>query len=583
MVAPSEIDVDYVHRRKQKEPASTFVPASKPADQRALHTLPELEEQSQAPTALGDLPAQHDVDYVFGDSGSSWRMTRLKAAYKKAEESGQPVEDIAMKQYGNLRDFDDAREEERELQRRRTHGRNYVGIEKPSGELFEERKLAERRKRPTEPEPESAPADESEDEFEAALGEKIREKSPPRQTVPLDQTALNKLKAQLMKAKISKAANYEQLKAEYEEAQSLTSKGPTSNVVVLNKMESRALAGGRGGEVQAMDNTKRGRERGHVKEKEDMSIEDMVRQERRTKHNSDGKAFAERIASDAKFTDDLDYLDENATKLSKSVQKSDINLRNVAVNEYQKMKRVLDSCPLCSHEDTGAPPQAPVVSLATRTYMTLPTSPEITPYGYCATIVPIEHRFNLLECDEDEWEEIRNFMKSLTRFYYSLKPRRHVIFYENAAHQGRKRHASLEAIPLPMKYADTASQFFKESILASDEEWTQHKKLINTLQRAEDGAGKLAFQRSMVSDLPYFHVWFRLDGGYGHVVEDERRWPKGDLFAREIIGGMLDVPPDVIKRQGRWRKDDGEMRDRVKLFREHWENFDWTKVLQEQQ
>ena len=272
-------------------------------------------------------------------------------------------------------------------------------------------------------------------------------------------------------------------------------------------------------------------------------------------------------------------MDDNASKLARSVQKSELNLRNTAVADYQKMKKILDTCPLCHHEDTSTPPQAPIVSLGIRTFLTLPTSPEVTPYGLCASIVPIQHRLNLLECDDDEWDEIRNFMKSLTRFYYSLSPRRSVIFYENAAHEGRKRHASMEAVPLPLELSDTAPQFFREAILSSDEEWTQHRKIIDTLAKAENGAGKLAFRRSMVSELPYFHVWFKLDGGLGHVVEDPRRWPKGDLFAREIIGGMIDVGPEVIKRQGRWRKGDAEMEGRVKKFQKGWTKWDWTSVL----
>lgn len=576
MEAPASTDIHYIQRQQKEEPQSTFVPSSTGPKLGGEHSK-QLTQESNVPDRTEDIPAQHEVDYTFGDSGSSWRMTRLKSTYSQAQESGKSLDEVALDRYGDLRAFDDAREEERELNRRKTLGSGYVGLDKPSGELYQDRKLESGFTR--EDTHRSAAAEESEDEFEKAQDEASAEKPPVKEAVALDQTALNRLKAQLMRAKLSKAPNYDQLQAEYDSAMAVSSRDKGSGVVVLNKMESRSLAGGRAGEVKTLDSTKRGRERGHVEENEDMSIEDMVRQERRTKWTNDGKTFADRIAKDAKFDNDLDYLDENASKLSKSVQKSDINLRNTAVSEYQKMKRILDTCPMCAHEDTGTPPLAPVVSLATRTFLTLPTNPEITPYGYCASIAPIQHRINLLECDDDEWEEIRNFMKSLTRFYYSLKPSRHVIFYENAAHEGRKRHASLEAVPLPMKFADTASQFFKEAILSSDEEWTQHKKIIDTMRKAEDGAGKHAFRKSMVSELPYFHVWFRIDGGYGHVVEDPRRWPKGDLFAREIIGGMLDVGPDVIKRQGRWRKGDSEMETRVKEFRQRWHKYDWTTAL----
>lgn len=160
-----------------------------------------------------------------------------------------------------------------------------------------------------------------------------------------------------------------------------------------------------------------------MEENEDMSIEDMVKQERRTRNQvgGDGQRFAERIAKDPKFDvgtecskslelanimqNDLEYMDENANKLAKRLQKSEINLKNTAVTDFQKMSRILDNCPLCYHEDTDTPPVAPVVSLATRVYLTLPTEPEISDGGAC--IIPVQHRGNLLECDDDEWEEIR--------------------------------------------------------------------------------------------------------------------------------------------------------------------------------
>lgn len=268
-------------------------------------------------------------------------------------------------------------------------------------------------------------------------------------------------------------------------------------------------------------------------------------------------------------------MDENAAKLAKRVQKSEINLKNMAINEFQKMNRILDNCPLCYREDTDTPPVAPVVSLGTRVYLTLPTEPELAEGAAC--IVPIQHRTNLLECDDDEWEEIRNFMKCLTRMYHDQG--RDVIFYENAARPQQKRHAAMEAVPLPYSLGETAPAFFKEAILSADEEWTQHKKAIDTLAKSRQGLGKLAFRRTLAKEMPYFHVWFELDGGLGHIVEDGNRWPRGDLFAREIIGGMLDLEPDVIKRQGRWQKGGGDRR--VDGFKKRWRKFDWTRVLAE--
>ncbi|KAI9800076.1 MAG: hypothetical protein M1825_004258 [Sarcosagium campestre] len=553
MEAPSALDVDYTQRGSKKKPDTARDLSSRPDYDLKIHERElnhHLEDLANGKDleSIDTKPAQQKFDYVFGDQGSKWRMTKLKAVYTQSEETGKDVDEIALERFGSLEDFDAAREEQTEMDRRQTYGKGYVGKEKPTGELYKER-MKEIMKQPEN-------ISSAEREVSAALP--ITEvPAPSTKTMQLDQTALNRLKAQMMKAKLKGSSNFTELESQYNTAIASFANNKEPDIIVLGAMNNRMLAGGRRGEVKEVEN-RRGRERGLVEENEDMTIEDMVRQERRTKGQAggDGQRFAERIAKDAKFDNDLDYLDENAAKLAKRVQSSEMNLKNMAISDFQKMNRILDQCPLCHHEDTDTPPVAPVVSLATRVYLTLPTEPEISDGGAC--IVPIQHRVNLLECDDDEWEEIRNFMKSLTRMYHDQG--RDVVFYENAAAPHRKRHASME-----------------EAILSADEEWTQHKKLIDTLSLSRtQNLGKLAFRRSLVKEMPYFHVWFELDGGLGHIVEDANRWPRGDLFARETLGGMLDVPPDVVRRQGKWRRGkDTRMDDFIK----RWGKFDWTRVL----
>ncbi|KAH9904024.1 cell cycle control protein cwf19 [Xylariomycetidae sp. FL2044] len=563
MTAPSALDIDYT--QKGAKPSKPL-PPRKEEPERIIHAreinAAYLQDLNNG-KALDDLelPAQHHVDYTFGDDGSQWRMTKLNGVYHTADQTGRPLDEVAMERYGSLRDFDDAREEKIEMDRRKVYGEGYVGKEKPSGELFEERKLSQgvREKREAPPPTELDQATVIPDDPSSHVATQI------------DQTTLNRLKAQMMKAKLRKAPDAAKLEAEYNQAAAaFATKGPEA--VVLNVMENRLLAGTRA-EAKSVD-TKRGRERGLVEQNDEMTIEDMVREERRTRGQTggDGLRLAERIAKDGKFDNDLEYMDENAEKLAKRVQKSELNLRNSAVNEFQKVNKVLDKCQLCHHEDRDLPPVAPIVSLGTRVFLTLPTEPELSEGG--AVIVPIQHRTNLLECDDDEWEEMRNFMKCLTRMYHDQG--REVVFYENAAAPQRHMHAAMQAVPIPYDLGDTAPAFFKEAMLSADEEWSQHKKVIDTGKRAREGLGKLAFRRSIAKEAPYFHAWFTLDGGLGHVVEDANRWPRGDLFAREILGGMMDVEPDVIKKQGRWhRSSDG----RVEGFKKRWRKFDWTRVL----
>ncbi|PQE25952.1 cell cycle control protein [Rutstroemia sp. NJR-2017a BBW] len=523
MTDPSAFEFDYTQRGAAK-PEKPKVP-SKPDYDLKIHKNElnqHLQDLNVGAKKLDDIDAVHEVSYTFGDAGAQWRMTKLKAVYTQAEQSGKSVDEIAIERFGGLREFDDVREEQIELDRRRLYGDGYVGKEKPSGELFQERKLDLGIRRG------SRSQQDDDEPLDLPQGKVMEEKPAPATTVPLDATALNRLKAQMMKAKLKNLPEAVKLEAEYNAAAAAgVATQIEPGVVVLGKMDNRMMAGTRG-EVTAIDN-KRGRERGLVKENEDMSIEDMVREERRTKGQAGGAGMraAERIAKDAKFDNDLDYMDDNADKLAKRVQKSEVNLRNTAI--------------------------------------------ELSEGG--AVIVPIQHRTNLLECDDDEWEEIRNFMKCLTRMYHDQG--RDVVFYENAAAPQRKMHAAMQAVPLPYSLGETAPAFFKEAILSADEEWTQHKKLIDTAARARDGLGKLAFRRSIAKEMPYFHAWFEIDGGLGHIVEDSNRWPRGDLFAREIIGGMLDIEPDVIKRQGRWNRGD----KRLEGFRKRWKKFDWTRVL----
>lgn len=303
MEAPSALDIDYVHRRDttrlEEEPKPTMLQADfelKIHGRELNQHLHDLKD-GKALEEIQEEQAQHDVDYTFGDSGSQWRMTKLNAVYREAEESGKPVEEIAIERFGDLRSFDDAREEEAELDRRERYGEGYVGKEKPSGELFQERKLQEGVHRDTHEHIRNP-----EQELEAhGQGKPIATEPPQNTTQPLDLTALNRLKAQMMKAKLKGSPDAGELEERYNAAAAAMANRKDPGVVVLGVQQNRMLAGKRN-EVKAVD-TKRGRERGLVEENEDMSIEDMLREERRTRDQlgGEGKRLAERIAKDAKF------------------------------------------------------------------------------------------------------------------------------------------------------------------------------------------------------------------------------------------------------------------------------------------
>lgn len=318
MEAPSAGDVEYTQKVVSKSAKHVSTSGSLKADfqlkihenELNKHHLEDLAEGRHTTTDTtvteSTRSGNHDeVDYTFGDEGAQWRMTKLKAVYKQAEDSSRPVELIAIERYGALRAFDDAREEQIELDRRETYGDGYVIKKKPSGELSQERAREEEREGRTENrsvEPllqEGKPRNKHADSFHDG---DISSQSLQLTTRRFDHTALNRLKAQLLKARLRGTPEVPTLETEYAQAMDSFSSQPGTGIVVLGTMENRMLTGGRQGEVITI-NTKRGRERGLVRENEDMSIEDMVKEERRTRNQAggDGKRFAERIAKDGKF------------------------------------------------------------------------------------------------------------------------------------------------------------------------------------------------------------------------------------------------------------------------------------------
>jgi hypothetical protein len=304
MEAPSAIDIEYVHRPDSSRVEESTKPKMLQADfelkihEKELNNHLRDLKDGKALDDIEEEPAQHEVDYTFGDAGAQWRMTKLKGVYREAKESGKSVEEVAVERFGDLRSFDDAREEETELDRRKTYGQSYVGKEKPSGELFQERKL----KNAVHRDPHEHVRDPAEELRAEGQGKVMDTEAPSNTTKLLDQTALNRLKAQLMKAKLKGAANAAELEEQYNSAAAAAMANRSeSDVVVLGVQQNRMLAGSRN-EVKPVD-TKRGRERGLVEDNEDMSIEDMVREERKTRGQAGGEGarLAERIAKDGKF------------------------------------------------------------------------------------------------------------------------------------------------------------------------------------------------------------------------------------------------------------------------------------------
>ncbi|KAG9122924.1 hypothetical protein FRC07_000494 [Ceratobasidium sp. 392] len=430
----------------------------------------------------------------------------------------------------------------------------------------------------------------------------------------LSPSELNKLQAKALRAKLMGGADADALQAEYDAAVrgggSDEDDEEETRVEVLPTMDGhgRLYDVGTGrpgeGEVPLLPGNRRKKQDNfetrdpktgellRINADDDtQSLADLLRQEKLGGGASDQKnldaALAGAIARDGKYEDDLEYVDENAERLARRKMKSDAMKRQFAINDYARTQKVLASCIHCpgNPNDEMAPPRAAVIAMGTRVYLACTPHEELVP-GHCY-IVPLQHMLSSLEADDDVWDEIKNFMKCLMRMF--AEEDRGVVFYETVMSLRQQRHTVIEAVPVPREQFTELPAYFRESILASESEWSQHKKLIDFSKRPG------GFRRSLVPNLPYFMVQWDYKGeqGYGHVIEgrDAEDDPDGNVdegdkgggqfpryFAAEIIGNILDVEP---RRWRRPRREDFRMNEkRVEIFREKFEKFDWTRMLE---
>ncbi|KAK4046461.1 Pre-mRNA-splicing factor cwf19 [Microbotryomycetes sp. JL201] len=465
---------------------------------------------------------------------------------------------------------------------------------------------------------------------------------------PLTQSELNKLQAKVLKAKLMGLDNATELEQEYErerkrrdeagpEVLEANVDGDGGHVRVLPTLDGRGrlydVGTGKDDSSAAEDKTQSGRRKKkepffesrdrktgevlrHNADDDQISLSELVRQEKFSAGASDQKnmdyEMANRIATDARFDNDLDYIDENAERLARRKMKSDVMKKAFAIQDYAKTKKALDNCNMCTG-DEGQPPRSAVVAMGTRAYLGLLENEELVP-GHCR-IVPIQHHFTSLDADDDTWDEIKNFMKTLMQMNASEHDKG-VIFFESCINLKHQRHTSIECIPVPFDLFDELPSYFKASLLTnrrglcaltdmmlpdtasqeaidtSEQEWSQHKKRI-------DFRSDRPFRRSMVPNLPYFMVQFDYKGekGFGHVIEGVDDAPehdhdgqelRGELgeqgsgqfpkwFAQEIVGNLMDLEPR------KWRKpkrvDFRHNKERVDKFRKVYNKYDWTTMI----
>ncbi|KAJ2851332.1 Pre-mRNA-splicing factor cwf19 [Coemansia brasiliensis] len=344
---------------------------------------------------------------------------------------------------------------------------------------------------------------------------------------------------------------------------------------------------------------------------DELTIQQMARIEKETEgDDTTDRELAAQIVRDSGFSNDLEYMDDNVERLSKRRQeKSSEQRKQAAIQDYKKMEAALDSCDMCFKQTENPdgstllkPPSYPMIALGNRVCLMLPNREPMND-GHCI-IAPIEHvAGSSLKCDDDMWDEITNFMKCLMHMFAARQ--KGVVFLETvlSVQPSKAGHCAIECIPMPLSKAQDMPGYFTESLVSSDDEWSQHRKIIDTTVKTAPVAPKDSdlheqdtnhlqarqairrggFRNRMTAKMPYFHVWFDPYGGMGHVIENSEKFPP--WFGREVVAGVLDLPPAVYRRPRRLKESHDQRCDRADEWKKQfgWSKFDWTKMLEAQQ
>lgn len=265
--------------------------------------------------------------------------------------------------------------------------------------------------------------------------------------------------------------------------------------------------------------------------------------------------FANIIGKHKNPNDNLDEL--FADKIRKNVDDDRIDKRerDRAVKEHHSLQKTLDNCERCF--DSSIFEKQLIVAMGKNVYLALP-SYEGMQAGHCV-IAPFSHVPCATQLDDDVWQEMRDFMKSIDRMFNARK--QDVIFFETARYLHRRPHMIIHCIP--NKDFEMAPFHFKKAIQESEDDWATNKQLVNLKDRD--------VRRAIPKGLPYFWVNFGMSSGFAHVIEDQEKFPGN--FAQEIIGGLLELEPRLWRRP---RKLQNPI-PKVKQFADWYKPYDITK------
>jgi len=283
------------------------------------------------------------------------------------------------------------------------------------------------------------------------------------------------------------------------------------------------------------------------------TLEELVAKEKRGGGTSYDENFADSIVRSKRFKetkeDDMNDLSDEEAQLA-------MHERDRAIADDRKLTQEVERCRCCL--EAPKIEKHRIICLGEKSYVALPAGPVVD--GHCI-IVPMAHEVACTALDEDTTAEMLKFKQVLQDVYFQTM-QKEVVFLETVLHRQKRWHTYIDAIPVPRDVAGDAPLYFKKALLEADVEWSAHES-----KRVIDTRDKGGIAKCVPDQFAYFHAEFGPNGGFAHVVEDEATWSKH--FGMEVLGGMMDLPPNAYIRPKR-QSMEGDIK-RVCSFLRKWE------------
>ncbi|XP_011064270.1 PREDICTED: CWF19-like protein 2 [Acromyrmex echinatior] len=290
----------------------------------------------------------------------------------------------------------------------------------------------------------------------------------------------------------------------------------------------------------------------HFADDDKYSLQEMFQREKGRSTIENEAVFAKLASKNINHMDDT--FEQQIARTDSEV-KQDKWDRAQAIKEHKNLSKCMDNCSWCL--DSKNMLKHMIVAMDSVICLSLPACISLST-GHCI-LTPIQHVACQLQLDEDVWDRLMEFKRKLTKMFTDEDF--YPIFFEVYKVRNKFSHMQLECIPLPKKIGELSPIYFKKALLECETEWSMNKKIIDLTCKG--------IRHAIPNGLSYFMVEFASHPGYAHVIEDEEMFPQN--FAKEIIGGMLDLDHNFWRKPKRERFE--EQRIKVLEFTEKWSNY----------